>query len=209
MSPRGVPAGRLDDDGRIWTNLILLRIRRLGVRVPPSAPRSEALCPLRKGPFWSLWEPRWEPRALAATEQRRAWPGYGAIPCTVRAVTGQIPGPVGHRRRVKPQTTGKKPRLRPDAPRSPERPSTANDRHQQQPANMKLARALNPRAKHGNTLVMRSSLGRDEDLGVEAPTVTWDHIRRARRMPDRPVNSGNSRSLPDSPIDRLTWIKAG
>ena len=28
---------------------------------------------------------------------------------------------------------------------------------QQQPANMKLAQALNPRAAHGNTLVMRSS----------------------------------------------------
>jgi hypothetical protein len=28
----------MDDYGRIWTNLILLRIRRLGVRVPPSAP---------------------------------------------------------------------------------------------------------------------------------------------------------------------------
>ncbi len=36
-SPRGVPAGYMDKDGRIWTNLILLRIRRLGVRVPPSA----------------------------------------------------------------------------------------------------------------------------------------------------------------------------
>jgi hypothetical protein len=29
----------MDNDGRIWTNLILLRIRRLGVRVPPSALR--------------------------------------------------------------------------------------------------------------------------------------------------------------------------
>jgi hypothetical protein len=37
-SPRGVPAGYMDKDGRIWTNLILLRIRRLGVRVPSSAP---------------------------------------------------------------------------------------------------------------------------------------------------------------------------
>ena len=37
----------MDNDGRIWTNLILLRIRRLGVRVPPSAlddiRRSEAI----------------------------------------------------------------------------------------------------------------------------------------------------------------------
>jgi hypothetical protein len=37
----------------------------------------------------------------------------------------------------------------------PEPPSTASDRHQQQPANMKLGRAFNPRATHGNTLVMR------------------------------------------------------
>ena len=37
-SPRNVPAARMDNDGQIWTRLILLRIRRLGVRVPPSAP---------------------------------------------------------------------------------------------------------------------------------------------------------------------------
>ena len=40
---------------------------------------------------------------------------------------------------------------------APERPSTANDRHQQHPANLKLARALDPRATHRDTLVMRSS----------------------------------------------------
>jgi len=43
-------------------------------------------------------------------------------------------------------------------PSAPEMPSTANDLRQQQPANMKLARALNPRATHGDTLVMCSSL---------------------------------------------------
>jgi len=47
--------------------------------------------------------------------------------------------------------------------RAPELPSTANDRHRQPPANMKLARAFNPRATHENTLVMRSSLSGDED----------------------------------------------
>jgi hypothetical protein len=52
---------------------------------------------------------------------------------------------------------------------APELPSTANDRHQQQPANMKPARALNPRATHGNTLVMRRSLGDDEDQGAAVP----------------------------------------
>ena len=39
----------------------------------------------------------------------------------------------------------------------PELPSTANDRRQQQPANMKPARALKPRATDENTLVMRRS----------------------------------------------------
>jgi hypothetical protein len=38
------------------------------------------------------------------------------------------------------------------------------------PANMKLGQALNPRATHENTLVMRRSLVSDEDLGAEAPT---------------------------------------
>jgi hypothetical protein len=35
---------------------------------------------------------------------------------------------------------------------------------------MKLGQALNPRATHENTLVMRRSLVSDEDLGAEAPT---------------------------------------
>jgi hypothetical protein len=52
----------------------------------------------------------------------------------------------------------------------PELPLIANDRRQQQPANMKLMRTLNPRTTHENTLVMRRSLVSDEDLGVEAPT---------------------------------------
>jgi hypothetical protein len=52
-----------------------------------------------------------------------------------------------------------------------ELPSIANDRHWQQPANMKLRRALNPRATHGNTLVMPSSLGGDDDQGAEVPAV--------------------------------------
>ena len=67
---------------------------------------------------------------------------------------------------------------------APELPSTANDRHQQQPANMKLARALNPRATHGNTLVMRRSLGGDEDQGAEVSTDVRDR-RRARCVPER------------------------
>ncbi len=39
----------------------------------------------------------------------------------------------------------------------PEPPSTVNGHHQQQPMNLKLARDSDPRATHGNTLVMRSS----------------------------------------------------
>jgi len=35
---------------------------------------------------------------------------------------------------------------------------------------LKLARALDPRATHRDTLVMRRSLVSDEDLGAEAPT---------------------------------------
>src|SRR5215471_18103757 len=52
---------------------------------------------------------------------------------------------------------------------APEPPLTANDRHQQLPANMKLTQPLNPRATHGNTLVMRSprrSQGRLRSAGV-------------------------------------------
>src|SRR5215471_11446076 len=45
-SPLAVSAGQSDDRGPIWTARILLRIRRLGVRVPPSAPRSTAHCDL-------------------------------------------------------------------------------------------------------------------------------------------------------------------
>jgi hypothetical protein len=44
---------------------------------------------------------------------------------------------------------------------------------------MKLGRALNPRATHGNTLVMRRSVGGDEDQGGEAPTIVRDRRRRA------------------------------
>jgi hypothetical protein len=39
----------------------------------------------------------------------------------------------------------------------PELPSIANDCHQQPPANMKLRQALDPRATHRDTLVMRRS----------------------------------------------------
>jgi hypothetical protein len=47
---------------------------------------------------------------------------------------------------------------------APEPPSTASDHHLQQPANMKLGRAFNPRAAHENTLVMRRSSPSDTPL---------------------------------------------
>ena len=72
-----------------------------------------------------------------------------------------------------------------------------------------LPRDLNQRATHENPLVMRSSLAGDEHQGAEVPTVARDRRRRARCVPDRPVNAGNSRSLPDSPIHRLTCVQAG
>ena len=63
------------------------------------------------------------------------------------------------------------------------------------PANMKLGWPLNPRATHENTLVMRRSLGDDEDQGAEVSNAVRDHRRRARCVPDRSVNAGNLRSL--------------
>jgi hypothetical protein len=47
------------------------------------------------------------------------------------------------------------------------------------------------------------------DHGVEVLTVVRDARRRARCVPDRPVNLGNSRSLPDSLTHRLTCVRAG
>ena len=51
---------------------------------------------------------------------------------------------------------------------------------------------------------MRMSLGGDEDQGAELPTVVRDRRRRARCVPDQPVNTGNVRSLSDNPVHRLT-----
>jgi hypothetical protein len=45
----GMSAQRTDRNGRSWTTCPLLRIRRLGVRVPPSAPPFPSSAP------WLLW----------------------------------------------------------------------------------------------------------------------------------------------------------
>jgi hypothetical protein len=44
---------------------------------------------------------------------------------------------------------------------------------------------------------------------AKAITRMHDYRRRARCVPDRPVNGGNSRSLADSPMRRLTSEEAG
>ena len=66
---------------------------------------------------------------------------------------------------------------------------------------VQLAHAQPPRVP----LVMRRPLDDDEDQGDEVPTVVRDPGRFARCMPDRRVNAGNWRSLPDSPIPYPTW----
>ncbi len=47
----GVPAGRMDNDGRIWTNLILLRVRRLGFESLRARPGQRPLTPSGRGPL--------------------------------------------------------------------------------------------------------------------------------------------------------------
>jgi hypothetical protein len=47
----GISAQPTTGDGPFWTMCPLLRIRRLGVRVPPSAPRSEPLSASGRGSF--------------------------------------------------------------------------------------------------------------------------------------------------------------
>ena len=59
--------------------------------------------------------------------RQRAWPGYGAIPCKARLVTGQIPGAAGRRRRVRPRPTGKKCRSQPGGAYAP---IPRDDQHQ-------------------------------------------------------------------------------
>lgn len=56
---------------------------------------------------------------------------------------------------------------------------------------------------------MRRSLGGDEDQGVGAPTVVRGRRRRARCVPDQPVNAGNPRALTDTFIRLLTCAWTG
>ena len=63
---------------------------------------------------------------------------------------------------------------------APEPPSTADDRRQQHPVDLTPTWTSDSRATHENTLVMRRSLGRDEDLAAEVPIVVGDRRRRDR-----------------------------
>ncbi len=54
---------------------------------------------------------------------------------------------------------------------------------------------------------MRSSLGGDEDQGAEVATFVRDRRRRARSVPDRRVNAGDSRSLTDSPRSPVVVLR--
>ena len=59
-------AGLTDNYGLIWTVGILLRIRRLGVRVPPSAPAQSPLPILKRAPLLPMrLMSRSEPRCVA------------------------------------------------------------------------------------------------------------------------------------------------
>jgi hypothetical protein len=72
---------------------------------------------------------------------------------------------------------------------APEQPSAANDRHKQQLANIKLAQALNPRATHENTLVMRRSLGLKLDKPVTVAAEGLAAVNVYQRVRCRPLYS--------------------
>jgi hypothetical protein len=63
---------------------------------------------------------------------------------------------------------------------APEPPSTANDRHQQQHANLKLARASGPASNARDTLVMRSSAASPPVLGTGGPVIPGQPARTIR-----------------------------
>jgi hypothetical protein len=95
---------------------------------------------------------------------------------------------------------------------SPRCPRTAINSQQPPPAATREHQAsagVEPASNARDTLVMRRSVGGDEDQGAMVPAVVRDRGRRARCVPDQPVNAGNLRSLPDNPIHRLTCERAG
>jgi hypothetical protein len=91
-----------------------------------------------------------------------------AIPCTVRAVTGQFPGTVVRGRRSVEHLAYALRACPRDAPASP---SAANDHHQQQLVNLKLAPGFEPATNARDTLVMRSSAAPLPVLGPGGPAV--------------------------------------
>jgi hypothetical protein len=112
-------------------------------------------------------------------------------------------------------------------PRCPhQQPSTANDRHQQQFANMKLAQALNPRATHESPLVMRNSAAplavlkpegspvAPEVGGPSVVTAAPEIVRALRRvLPNEPQDgpppqrrAGRTRMLAGIYPSGVSWI---
>ena len=87
----GISAQHVANIGRSWTVRPCLRIRRLGVRVPPSPPRVTGPYPLREGPFWCRWEPCWEPRRPIRAPLRGGLPGLTQRP---------LQGPLARARRT-------------------------------------------------------------------------------------------------------------
>ena len=74
--------------------------------------------------------------------------------------------------------------------RVPELPSTANDRRQPHPLNLKETRALNSRATHGNTLVMRSSAFTGSAIGSStAPCTSSPSAACGATRPPWPTSS--------------------
>jgi hypothetical protein len=115
--------------------------------------------------------------ATAATNGKRQRPATAQNTRTIRANSGYVRPKNGRScnstapPRTGPTHYGRMPR---DAP---EPPSTANDRHQQQSVNMKLARALNPTSNARDTLVMRGSRptrrGRSRNAGYTRDDLAW------------------------------------
>ena len=85
-------------------------------------------------------------------------------------------------------------------------PPTANDRHQQQPANMKLARALNPRATHGNTLVMLANSQDHRTISVQLAPATSGLSRTPRTCRSSCVDTG-AEQIPKLTVPLLYYLR--
>ena len=124
--------------------------------------------------------------------RQRAWPGYGAIPSTVRAVTGahsRGSRAAGHRHRVRPRTV-------------------EDQRQSAVTVASTVAKPLD-KARPMQTTV---------ECWPSAPTATdgpgqcahsYGSEDRARHVPDQAVDRGSSRPLPNNTAGIPTWLDAG